>query len=159
MEGFFSLDVPSPDRMVHIGERIGKRLSEGSVIGLTGPLGAGKTTLTRGIAQGLGIDPGYVVSSPTYTLLQIYPCGEKELYHLDLYRVSGSDDLDSTGYRDGVGKGKVLVVEWAERVPSVLPPENLQLLIEYDGDGRLLLLRPEGNGYRELVRQVMASVQ
>ena len=107
----------------------------------------------------MGIDPGYVVSSPTYTLLQIYPCGEKELYHLDLYRVSGSDDLDSTGYRDGVGKGKVLVVEWAERVPSVLPPENLQLLIEYDGDGRLLLLRPEGNGYRKLVRQVMASVQ
>ena len=155
----FSLGVPFSEKMVYLGELIGKRLFEGAVIGLAGPLGAGKTTLTRGIAQGMGIDSGYVVSSPTYTILQIYPCGDRELYHLDLFRVSGPDDLDSTGYRDGVGMGKILVVEWADRVPSVLPPENLHITIEYDEGGRVVFFRPEGERYEKLACEVTACAQ
>jgi len=145
-----SLAVPSPQGMIGLGERIGRRLFEGAVIGLSGPLGAGKTTLVRGIAAGMGIDEGYIVSSPTYTVLQVYPCGRKELFHLDLYRVQGPEDLDSTGYREGMGKGRVLVIEWVEKIPSALPPEHLGIIIEYDEGGRLVRFLPQGEKYMTL---------
>jgi len=152
-----SLIISSPEEMISLGERIGGLVFEEAVIGLSGPLGAGKTTLVRGIAEGMGIDEGYVVSSPTYTILQVYPCGPRELYHLDLYRVSGSEDLDSTGYREGMGMGKILLVEWVEKIPTVLPPENLRILIDYSEKGRVVRLDPEGRKYRDLVSGVLLT--
>lgn len=142
---------------VDLGVRMGRLLFTGAVVGLSGPMGAGKTTLARGIAEGMGIEEGYVVSSPTYTLMQVYPCGDRQLYHLDLYRIEGPEDLDSTGYRDAVGPGSALVVEWVERQPSVLPAENLQVLIRYGNDGRELFLLPAGERYEELVRHLLAG--
>jgi len=149
------LAIPSPQGMIGLGERIGRRLFEGSVVGLSGPLGAGKTTLVRGIAAGMGIDEGYLVSSPTYTVLQVYPCGKKELYHLDLYRIEGPEDLDSTGYREGMEKGRVLLIEWVEKIPSALPPEHLIILIEYSKAGRLVRLLPQGEKYTALVSGIL----
>ena len=140
--------------MVSLGQQLGETLFGGAVVGLSGPLGAGKTTLARGIAKGLMIDSEYVVSSPTYTILQSYPCSERDLHHLDLYRITSPDDLDSTGYRDHVGGNAVLLVEWPEREPSVLPPENLVVRIEYRGEGRVVTLLPTGACYEELVEQV-----
>lgn len=145
------LPVASPEEMIGLGKHLGELLFDGAVIGLSGPLGAGKTTLARGIAEGMGIDEGYVVSSPTYTLIQTYPCSELDLNHLDLFRIKGPDDLDSTGYRDHLGGGTVLLVEWPEREPSVLPPENLLIQIEYRGDGREVTLVPLGEQYEEMV--------
>ena len=100
------LSVQTPEEMIRLGALIGRQLFDGSVVGLIGPLGAGKTTLARGIAEGMGICEGYVVSSPTYTIMQVYPCQDAELSHLDLYRISGTEDLDSTGFRDAAGKGR-----------------------------------------------------
>jgi tRNA threonylcarbamoyl adenosine modification protein YjeE len=157
MEKVFRLSVDTPEDMVSLGALIGRHLFEGAVIGLTGPLGAGKTTIARGIAEGLGISQGFVLSSPTYTIMQVYPCSEMELHHLDLYRISGADDLDSTGYRDASGKGKVLIVEWPEREPSVLPEENLRIMIRYTGSGREVMILAAGSCYDKLLREIMDS--
>ena len=97
------LSVEVPEDMVALGQYAGEMLFDGAVIGLSGPLGTGKTTLARGIAEGMGINEDYVVSSPTYTLMQSYPCRDRLLHHLDLYRITSSEDLDSTGYRDSIG--------------------------------------------------------
>lgn len=145
------LPIASPEEMMALGKLLGQGLFEGAVIGLSGPLGAGKTTLARGIAEGLGIDDGYVVSSPTYTLMQSYPCSQVDLHHLDLYRIKGPEDLDSTGYRDHLGGKSVLLVEWPEKEPSVLPAENLLVLIEYSGERRDVTLVPSGERYEEMV--------
>jgi tRNA threonylcarbamoyladenosine biosynthesis protein TsaE len=143
--------------MVELGHRIGNVLFDGAVVGLSGPLGAGKTTLVRGIAAGMGIDGGYAVSSPTYTILQSYPCSGRVLHHLDLYRIVGQEDLDSTGYRDHFGGNTILVVEWPEKEPSVLTPENLIVKIDYQGEERDVTLVASGSRYEELVEQVMET--
>ncbi|UCF31806.1 MAG: tRNA (adenosine(37)-N6)-threonylcarbamoyltransferase complex ATPase subunit type 1 TsaE [bacterium] len=145
------IHISEPEDMIRLGETIGRLLFPGAVIGLIGPLGAGKTTLVRGIASGMGIEDGYIVSSPTFTLLQNYPCQSGELWHLDLYRISGEEDLDSTGYRDSVDGARVLIVEWADRQPQVLPEEHLAVTIGYEPDGRTVTLDPKGGRYRSLV--------
>ena len=149
--------APTSEDMVDFGRKLGASLFDGAVVGLTGPLGAGKTTLARGIAQGMGIDEGFVVSSPTYTLLQSYPCGRRTLHHLDLYRIDGRHDLDSTGYRDAVGGPVVLLVEWPEREPSVMTKEHLLVRISYAGEGRFVDLLPSGSRYEEVVRKTLGS--
>ena len=152
------LSVETPEKMLALGQRLGEILFDGAVLGLSGPLGAGKTTLARGIAEGLGVDDGYVVSSPTYTIMQSYPCSERELHHLDLYRISSPDDLDSTGYRDHVGGNAVLIVEWPEREPSVLTLENLIVNIDYREEGRDVTLLPTGDLYEKLVEQLIVGI-
>jgi tRNA threonylcarbamoyl adenosine modification protein YjeE len=143
------------EEMLALGQRLGAILFDGAVIGLSGPLGAGKTTLARGIADGMRIDDGYVVSSPTYTIMQSYPCLERELHHMDLYRITSSDDLDSTGYRDHVGGNAVLIVEWPEREPSVLTSEHLIVLIDYKDEGREVTFVPSGGLYEKLAKRVV----
>ena len=150
-----TIHISEPREMIRLGELIGAILFPGSVLGLIGPLGAGKTTLIRGIASGMGIEPGYVVSSPTFTLLQNYPCAGGELWHLDLYRISGEEDLDSTGYRDFVDGAGVLVVEWADREPGALPDEHLAIYIRYEDGGRSVTLEPKGGSYRDLVSSLV----
>lgn len=151
------LFVGRREEMTELGKILGGHLFPGAVFGLSGPLGAGKTTLAGGIAEGMGIDSCYVVSSPTYTLLQTYPCSKGDLHHLDLYRIQGPVDLDSTGYRDHIGGSTVLLVEWPEKEPSVLPGENLLIQIDYKGEGREVYLVPSGERYRELVARVVKA--
>jgi len=149
------LSIDTPEEMIALGRLLGEVLFDGAVVGLSGPLGAGKTTLARGIAEGLGIDEEYIVSSPTYTIMQSYPCSKRDLHHLDLYRIKSPEDLDSTGYRDHMGRNTVLMVEWPEREPSVLPPENLIVNIEYRDEGREVTFVPSGGLYEELAKRVV----
>lgn len=119
-----------------LGETVGPALVGGEVIALSGPLGAGKTTFVRGLARGLKILDEHSVSSPTYTLLQEYPCARFTLFHLDLYRVEGEDDAESTGFRDLIDDPTaVTVVEWAEKVPGLLPEERWELDLSYPAEG------------------------
>jgi tRNA threonylcarbamoyladenosine biosynthesis protein TsaE len=141
--------------MIELGRRLGENLFDGAVVGLAGPMGAGKTTLAGGVADGMGIDEDYIVSSPTYTIMQSYPCRKRILHHLDLYRIQNADDLDSTGYRDSMEGKAVLLVEWPEREASVLPRENLIVQIDYTERGRSVALIPSGGQYKELVEKVM----
>jgi len=149
--------LDTPEEMLALGQRLGAIIFDGAVIGLSGPLGAGKTTLARGIADGMRIDNVYVVSSPTYTIMQSYPCLERELHHLDLYRITSPDDLDSTGYRDHIGGNAVLIVEWPEREPSVLTTEHLIVNIDYREKGREVTLLPAGDSYEKLVEQLVSK--
>ncbi len=121
------------------GRRLGNALPEGSVIALFGDLGAGKTCFTRGFASGMGI--ACDVYSPTFALVNEYRDGYKTLYHFDMYRISGFEDLYSTGYFDYLDSGASLIIEWSENIESVLPDDCIRITIsksESDESERIL---------------------
>jgi tRNA threonylcarbamoyladenosine biosynthesis protein TsaE len=122
----------SPEDTLDIGRIIGEHLTGGQVVALTGELGAGKTCLAQGIARGIGIAEGYYVTSPTFTLINEYP-GRVPLYHMDLYRLSGAGDLEDMGYQEYFYGGGVVVIEWAEKIADILPPEALFIHLEHAG--------------------------
>lgn len=114
-----------------LGEALGRTLGPG-VIALTGDLGAGKTAFVRGLARGLGFTGE--VSSPTFAIVHEYEGGRLPLYHFDMYRVSGWDDLESTGFFDYEAMPALLAVEWSENVAGALPERRLDVNIRR-GDG------------------------
>lgn len=126
------VDLPNLEATEHLGRRLGGLLFPGAVVALVGPLGAGKTHLSRAIAQGLGVPDGRVVTSPTFVLIQEY-AGRLPVYHFDAYRLRGEDDFSDLGvheYFDGTG---VSLVEWADKVPGCLPPDHLRIELEVTG--------------------------
>jgi tRNA threonylcarbamoyladenosine biosynthesis protein TsaE len=118
------------DDTIEIGTIIGRGLSRGAVVALIGDLGAGKTCLTQGIARGLDVSPSYYVTSPTFTLINEYP-GRIPLYHLDVYRLAGSRDLDDMGYEEYFYGDGVIVIEWAEKILDVLPEGSMIIHMNY----------------------------
>ena len=117
----------SADETEKIGFLLGKSISRQQVVAMFGELGAGKTAFTRGFAKGMGIDSD--VSSPTFALVNEYRGKEKTLYHFDMYRISGWDDLYSTGYFDYLDEGAVLIIEWSENIEAVLPENCIRVEI------------------------------
>ena len=117
-------------------QRIARDLAQtmlaGEVLLLSGDLGAGKTTFVRGLAEGLGIPPD-AVSSPTFVLLNVYDTGRLKVFHLDAYRLSGADDFEAIGFAELLEQGGVVVVEWAERVESLLPADRINVRIQPTG--------------------------
>jgi tRNA threonylcarbamoyladenosine biosynthesis protein TsaE len=127
----------SAEQTERIGEEIGRQLPVPSVVLLRGALGTGKTTLARGLTLGLGVKDVSDVSSPSYTLVNIYR-GKVPIYHLDLYRLEGGRDLYSTGLDDFLGVDGVSIVEWGERL-SFSIPAAVEVDLEYAGeDARVL---------------------
>lgn len=108
----------SADETVALGRLIGARLHGGDVIAYRGGLGAGKTTITHGIAQGMGLKDD--VSSPTFALVNEYR-GKINLYHFDMYRINGGLDLETTGFYDYMDSDSVLAIEWSENISDELP--------------------------------------
>ena len=108
----------SADETQALGQRLAKRLLPGDVIAYFGDLGAGKTALTRGIAQGLGVTD--LVTSPTYTIVNEYLTGRIPLFHFDMYRLDSSDELFDIGWEDYLARGGVCAVEWSENVEDAL---------------------------------------
>lgn len=108
---------------------LARRLPAGSCIALEGNLGAGKTQFVRGLVRALGGNPR-AVSSPTFTLLNVYPTSALQIFHLDAYRVSGADDFESIGFEELLDQSGVVVVEWASRVSALLPPNTIHITIE-----------------------------
>jgi tRNA threonylcarbamoyladenosine biosynthesis protein TsaE len=101
---------------------------------LQGELGAGKTTLARGLLRELGVTG--IVRSPSYTLLESYECAGLRILHLDLYRLDGAQDLGVLGWRDEWRAGALFLIEWPERGAGALPPADLQLTLSIAGQGR-----------------------
>ncbi|ALT82115.1 tRNA (adenosine(37)-N6)-threonylcarbamoyltransferase complex ATPase subunit type 1 TsaE [Streptococcus lutetiensis] len=133
------------DELMTYGYQLGRKLQAGDVLVLTGNLGAGKTTLTKGIAKGLDIDQ--MIKSPTYTIVREYE-GRLPLYHLDVYRIGNdpdSIDLDDFLYGDGVA-----VIEWGELLEEDLLGDYLEIIITPSGDGRDIELQSNGPRSKEL---------
>lgn len=110
-----------------IAEMLGQVVPANTVIAMFGDLGAGKTAFTRGFARGMGIDCD--VSSPTFALVNEYHGNGKSLYHFDMYRISGWDDLYSTGYFDYLDAGACLIIEWSENIEAILPDDCIRVSI------------------------------
>ena len=139
----------SPAETHRIGEAVGRLLRAGDVLLLQGPLGAGKTALTQGIAQGMGVTAA--VTSPTFVLVNQYP-GPLTLYHIDLYRIEGSPEAEDLGLDDYFFGAGVTVVEWPERAPSAMPPERLLVRLDHAGDtAREIRFEASGGRYDDLL--------
>ena len=147
------------EETAYIGEILGRSLSDPLVIGLQGELGAGKTVFVRGAARGLGVLER--VSSPTFVLLKIYQ-GRLPVYHFDFYRLSTDESLDELGFEEYLPGDGVAFIEWAERLPELLPPEHLQVTIErfYDnkGEGRRLWFHPHGPLAADVVETIIEAI-
>jgi tRNA threonylcarbamoyladenosine biosynthesis protein TsaE len=123
----------SVDDTMAIGRAIGSGLRGGDVLGLVGPLGAGKTQLVKGIAAGLGAADLRKVTSPTFVLVNEYQ-GRLLLFHVDAYRLAGGRELEAIGFDELCSReGAAVVVEWADRVADLLPERRLQVRIEVTG--------------------------
>ena len=109
----------SPEKTEELGRLLAEKLKGGEVIAYRGGLGMGKTCFTRGVAEGLGFKGA--VTSPTFALINEYIGGRLPLYHFDMYRVSGWDDLYSTGFFDYLETGGVIAAEWSENIEGALP--------------------------------------
>ncbi len=113
-----------------LGEKLGKEAKPGEVYTLIGDLGVGKTVLTQGIAKGLGIEEA--ISSPTFTIVQIYEEGRMPFYHFDVYRIGDVEEMDEIGYEDCFYGEGLTMIEWANLITEILPPSYRQITIEKD---------------------------
>ena len=114
-----------------LGARFAEKLPAGAVIALYGDLGCGKTAFVRGMARGMGLDA--TVTSPTFTIVNEY-LGRRPLFHFDMYRLGGADELYDIGWEDYLGRGGVCAVEWSENVPGAFEGDEYVVRFEKTGD-------------------------
>ena len=116
------------EETIEYAKKLGSSLTGGEVIAYFGGLGMGKTTFTSGLCEGYGINAE--VSSPTFALVNEYGNRDKKVYHFDMYRISGFEDLCSTGFFDYLDTNAVLAIEWSENIENALPENYIRLEIE-----------------------------
>ncbi|ACM21283.1 N-carboxy-L-threonyl-AMP--tRNA (adenosine37-6-N)-N-carboxy-L-threonyltransferase, TsaE subunit [Geotalea daltonii FRC-32] len=151
----WSLVSKSVEETVSVGKKLGTLLQGGDFVALQGELGAGKTQLAKGIAEGLGVDPSIPVTSPTYTLLNVYS-GRLPFYHFDLYRLHGGQDLLDLGFDEYFHGDGICLVEWAERLQEMLPDDYLLITMSHVGDDcRSLSFTSSGSRGEQLIRLLM----
>ena len=125
----------SEEETIELGRRIARDLPRRAVVMLIGNLGAGKTTLAKGIVSGLGAAPPEEVSSPTFTLIHEY--GEGRVYHIDLYRLDRPEELATLGLEEIFDRDAVVLIEWGERFPTLMPAERIEIRLRTaNGDAR-----------------------
>ena len=144
----------SPDETAAMGRRIAALLGSGDTVLLIGELGAGKTALTKAIAAGLGVTEE--VSSPTFTLVNEYR-GRLPVFHFDLYRLDDPNEAIDLGYDDYLNAEGVLIIEWADKAPTLWPDDHLRIEIERIGEAaRRLALFPSGEALRHRLAALAA---
>lgn len=146
----YELTSSSPEETWDFANRLGKKLGAGDVITLEGDLGAGKTTFTKGLANGLDVKRN--VNSPTFTIIKEY-MGRIPLYHMDVYRLENNlEDLGFDEYFEGDG---VTVIEWAHIIKEQLPSERLEINLFHNGESkRRIHILPYGNRYINLCKEI-----
>ena len=141
--------VESPEAMIALGRKLAAGLEAGSVIALQGGLGAGKTHFTKGLAQGLaqglteGADnsqAGMEVTSPTFSLVNEYRGGRLPLYHFDFYRLDSEDEVLRIGWDEYLDEDGIVVVEWPDKFPGLIPSDVTWISFEHDDGARFLKL-------------------
>ena len=130
----------SPQETIDFAEKIGRLLKKGDVIAYTGGLGAGKTTFTRGLAIGMGLEDN--VTSPTFSIVNEYHGNNICLYHFDMYRILDADELETTGFYDYPLEDSVFAVEWSENISDELPDNTVYINIErVDDETRIITVK------------------
>lgn len=137
---------------------MGRRLSSGDVICLTGELGTGKTCFVKGLAVGLGIK-GKVVTSPTFIIIREYE-GRIPLYHIDLYRIGFVEDIRDIGMEEAIYGQGVTAIEWAERIIDVLPDERIDVTLEYvDEKTRIIEMKAFGPHHSRALKEAIKNLR
>ena len=124
------IETFSEKETFELGKKLGKEAKPGQVYALLGDLGVGKTILTKGFAEGLGITEP--VSSPTFTIVQVYEEGKMPFYHFDVYRIGDIEEMDEIGYEDCFYGEGVCLVEWANLIEEIMPDDTIWITIEKD---------------------------
>ena len=154
----YSLELSSIDQTEAFGKALGEVAGPGDVITLEGPLGAGKTALTQAIARGLEVDPRIYVTSPTFSLLHEYQ-GRIPLYHMDLYRLSGVDEIESLGFPEYFYSNGLTVIEWPERLNNLMPSVRLHIELAISGESsRTANLSAHGDLWQKKVADIVSMV-
>jgi len=143
-EAIFETRTKSPEDTVRLGRILGKMLDQGMVVALSGGLGAGKTLLVKGIAGGLGVEDEGEVASPSFVLVNEYS-GRFPVYHVDLYRLENPFEVEDLGWEEFFSGSGVTLVEWADKIPLVLPEERIEVQLYWIGEEeRKLVFRGRG---------------
>lgn len=152
------ITIQSERQMADFGRLLGRALMPGDIVGLTGDLGAGKTTLTKAIAKGMGIEEH--ITSPTFTIVNEYE-GPVPLYHFDVYRISEEEELHDIGYEEYFFGKAACVVEWANLIPNLMPEEALWLDLRLgtkDPEERLIKL-VYGLHWQDRIEQLLKELK
>jgi tRNA threonylcarbamoyladenosine biosynthesis protein TsaE len=154
----YSVITSSPEQTWRMGELLGALLGPGDLVCLYGDLGAGKTSLSYGIARGLEVKEQYV-TSPTFTFVNEYE-GRVPFYHIDLYRLKDPGELENIGFGEYLGSDGVTVIEWAERAEEELPEERLSVYLNYvDEKSREVGFLAEGERYEKLLEELKKNLK
>jgi tRNA threonylcarbamoyladenosine biosynthesis protein TsaE len=151
------IQTKSTSETVRLGKRIGSLLQSSEVVALVGELGTGKTQFIKGLAAGVGMAPPTYISSPSFTLINEYP-GKIPFYHVDLFRLEREKDAEELGLEEYFQSGGITAIEWADKIPSLLPKEMLLIHITYTGENtRSLEITGKGKRLEDLVSRIKSS--
>ncbi len=157
MKSGFSIRIKTIQETERIGEILGRKAIGGDVLCLRGDLGAGKTTLTQSIARGLEVPKKYYVSSPSFTILHEYS-GRIPLYHMDFYRLSGSDEVIDLGFEELFYLDGLTVIEWPERAEDILPERRIDIDIRLEEDEeRILSFSSDDEVYLKILKEKLCG--
>ncbi|MCT8862897.1 tRNA (adenosine(37)-N6)-threonylcarbamoyltransferase complex ATPase subunit type 1 TsaE [Shewanella xiamenensis] len=134
-----TFQLHNEDETIAVGQKLARHIQAPLTLYLTGDLGAGKTTLSRGLIQGLGHKGA--VKSPTYTLVEPYELNGVEVYHFDLYRLNDPEELEFMGIRDYFTQSSLCIVEWPDKGEGLLPDADIHLHLKYFNQGREIHIR------------------
>jgi tRNA threonylcarbamoyladenosine biosynthesis protein TsaE len=153
-----SIELKSLQHTKTLGDVLGRIVQPGDVITLAGSLGAGKTALTQAIGYGLGVDPHIYITSPTFSLLHEY-MGRIPMYHMDLYRLEDESEIESLGLSDYFYDDGVTVIEWPEKLGSLVPEERLHIDLVISGNhSRTAKLTPHGVYWQKKVADLHSMI-
>lgn len=159
MTSDISIITYSHEETCLFGEFLGEILPKGTVLTLDGDLGSGKTTLVQGIAKGLGISDKYYITSPTYTLIHEYT-GKCRFFHVDLYRLTNSLELDELGFEEIISGDGVVAIEWPDRLPQNYLATCLSIRIDtMDEDIRKITIISCGLENKDLIEEIGKKIK
>lgn len=142
------IETRNAEETFALGEQIGRKAVPGQIYTLTGDLGVGKTVFTQGVARGLGITEA--VNSPTFTIVQVYESGRLPFYHFDVYRIGDIEEMEEIGYDDYFFGQGICLIEWADLIREILPPDIISITIEKDLE--------QGLDYRKITIEGIESI-
>jgi tRNA threonylcarbamoyladenosine biosynthesis protein TsaE len=144
----------SKTETLQLGKRVGRLLRSGDVIAFVGELGTGKTHSIKGLAAGIGVKRAHRITSPSFALIHEYQ-GRIPFCHIDLFRLGGEEEAEALGLEEYFGRGGVTAIEWADKIPNLLPKELLRVELLYLGErARSIRLVGRGTRYEELIKTV-----